>query len=249
MIDHAKSLSLANFDLHFLKQVPGVIGIDEAGRGPLAGPVCAAAVYLGQTFFKSNWFGEYAPEVNDSKQLKEATRERLFNAIEDHGRELIYTSCHMVSVQDIETLNIIGATRKAMAMCVKDLMAQSSCPFECVLETEDLPSLPGASQELLFKNSSRKSSARVLIDGKPLKPFPYAHTSSVKGDGKSLAIALASIVAKVTRDRYMRNQAKMYPEYGFTSNKGYGTPKHLTALKTIGPCKLHRMSFLTQIIS
>ncbi|MDA0349756.1 MAG: ribonuclease HII [Verrucomicrobia bacterium] len=241
-------MNLAEFDIQFLKEVPAIIGVDEAGRGPLAGPVCAAAVYVDRSFYESSWFREYAHEVNDSKQLKEGTRERLFDAIEEQTAGLMSTACHMVSVQDIETLNILGATRKAMALCVEELMAQSTCPFECVVEGGDLPSDSAARQELLFSNSSRKGSARVIVDGKSLKPFPYAHTSIVKGDGKSLAIALASIVAKVTRDRYMRNQAKMYPEYGFTSNKGYGTPKHLTALKTMGPCKLHRMSFLTQIL-
>jgi len=241
-------MNLAEFDLEFLKQVPAIIGVDEAGRGPLAGPVCAAAVYVDRSFYETDWFHEYAPEVNDSKQLKEATRERLFDAIQEQAAGLIYAACHMVSVQDIEILNILGATRKAMALCVEDLMAQSTCPLEGIFEGKDLPSESAARQELLVSNSFRKGTARVMVDGKPLKPFPYVHTSIVKGDGKSLAIALASIVAKVTRDRYMRKQAQMYPEYGFTSNKGYGTPKHLTALKTNGPCKLHRMSFLTQIL-
>ncbi len=231
--------TLADHDLRYLEEVPGIVGIDEAGRGPLAGPVSAAAVYLDKAFFESKWFFEYAPEINDSKQLRESSRERIFDAMAEAEDGLISSACCMLSVKEIERLNILGATRKAMATCVTSLIKAPSCHFESVYEGSDW---------LFSSPTAGGGVGRLLVDGKPLKPFQYAHTAIVKGDGKSLAIALASIVAKVTRDRYMRKQAKKYPEYGFDSHKGYGTAKHVAVLKEIGPCKLHRMSFLTQIL-
>lgn len=230
--------TFADHDLRYLEEVPAIIGIDEAGRGPLAGPVSAAAVHLDKTFFDSNWFFEYAKEVNDSKQLSEAARERIFDAIGKADAGLISSACCMLPVKEIEKLNILGATRRAMAICVAKLMKDPVCRFDSVYEGSDW----------LFRAVSNEGVGRILVDGKPLKPFRYSHTAIVKGDGKSMAIALASIIAKVTRDRYMRRQAKRYPEYGFESHKGYGTAKHVAVLKEIGPCKLHRMSFLSQIL-
>ena len=232
-------MELAAFDQRCLKGVPAIIGVDEAGRGPLAGPVCAAAVYLDRSYYDSDWFREFAEEVNDSKQLEEATRERLFEAIVQRGTNLIFWSCHLVPVEEIECLNILGATRKAMALCLDDLRKESNCRFTQAYEGEDW----------LFQSSKDPGIAHILVDGNPLKPFPYPHTAIVRGDAKSLAIALASIIAKVTRDRYMCEQAELYPEYGFVTNKGYGTPGHIAAIKESGPCKLHRLSFLSQILS
>jgi ribonuclease HII len=181
--------------------------------------------------------------------MKASAREKIFEVIQDKGGGLIHFACHMVSVKDIEKLNILGATRKAMALCVDELKSRSNCNFSQVDEGGDPPSLSTAGQSWLFPKADEPFVAQILVDGKPLKPFPHAHTAIVKGDGKSLAIAMASIIAKVTRDQYMLEQAKLYPDYGFDSNKGYGTPKHIAALKSLGPCKLHRMSFLTQILS
>ena len=162
---------------------------------------------------------------------------------------LIHFSSIMVDVDDIESLNILGATRKAMALCIDHLKKVALCPFLKADEENDPLPETAARQGWLFQKSGDRSIARILVDGKPLKPFPYAHTAIVKGDGKSLAIAMASIIAKVTRDRYMQQQAERYPEYGFTSNKGYGTKKHIEALKSHGPCKIHRPSFLNKIRS
>lgn len=230
--------TLADHDLRYLEDVPAIIGIDEAGRGPLAGPVSAAAVHLDKVFFDSKWFFEYGKEVNDSKQLRESTRERIFDAIGEADDGLISSACCMLPVKEIEKHNILGATRKAMATCVTKLMKDPLCRFDSVYEGSDW----------LFHATSKEEVGRILVDGKPLKPFRYVHTAIIKGDGKSMAIALASIIAKVTRDRYMRRQAKRYPQYGFESHKGYGTAKHVAILKDIGPCKLHRMSFLSQIL-
>jgi ribonuclease HII len=232
-------MPLASFDQQFLTSVPALVGVDEAGRGPLAGPVCAAAVYLQKGFYKSDWARRYAAEINDSKQLKQDTREKIFNAIPEAEEGLIQVACHMASVEEIEELNILGATRLAMTRCIEALLSRQSCSFDHVFEGEDWLLQHGRHQEM----------AQVLVDGRPLKPFPYTHTAIVKGDGKSLAIALASIVAKVTRDHYMVKQAEQYPEYGFTTNKGYGTAKHRAALLRLGPCTIHRPSFLTQILT
>jgi len=229
-------MSLAAFDLAYLKQVPAVVGIDEAGRGPLAGPVCAAAVYLDRAFYESDWFHKYADLVNDSKQLKESTREAIYSAIQSTSG--IHWACRMIMVEDIEALNILGATRKAMALCVRDLLEDSACPFEAIYEGEDW----------LLSQGDQDKMAQLLVDGKPLKPFAYSHTALVKGDAKSLAIALASVIAKVTRDQYMIEKSSVYPDYGFESNKGYGTAAHLRVLKDKGPCPIHRHSFLKNIL-
>ena len=235
---------LAEFDRQFLATAPAVIGLDEAGRGPLAGPVCAAGVYLEDAFYRTDWFVRYGQEIDDSKRLSEARRERIYAAVEKTGRDVLHFSCRMVSVEEIESLNILGATRKAMELCLEDLQSNASCPF---LSATDAPRSIEAGQGRLPGYSSCGGTARILVDGRPLKPFAYPHTAIVKGDGKSLAIALASIVAKVTRDRYMREQAKRYPEYGFSTNKGYGTAGHMAKLKELGPCRLHRKSFIRGI--
>ena len=232
-------MGLDEFDLHFLETVPALIGIDEAGRGPLAGPVSAAAVYVNRAFYDSSWHRQFASQINDSKQLKESDREAVFEAMSAIPEGLIHYTCCMVEVEEIECLNILGATRKAMALCLDQLRSNDACPFEIPFEEEDW----------LFQNPRNPSIAQVLVDGRPLKPFPYPHTAIIKGDGKSLAIALASIIAKVTRDRFMQEQAPVYPNYGFETNKGYGTSKHIAALKACGPCKIHRASFLGQILS
>lgn len=239
---------LASHDLAILETVSAVIGVDEAGRGPLAGPVSAAAVCLDRAFFASKWFYDFGSEINDSKQISESTREKIFEAILEAEEGLIYSASFMSSVEDIEELNILGATRKAMARCIRQLLTSKSCPVNELTEGEGLSSGSASRQGGLFQKKGGASVARVLIDGRPLKPFPFEHSAIVKGDGKSLAIALASIIAKVTRDRFMRQQANVYPDYGFSTNKGYGTARHIAALRACGPCKLHRMSFLSQIL-
>ena len=197
---------MKNFDNAFLdKNIKLIAGVDEAGRGPLAGPVVAAAVMFDdKTFIK---------EVNDSKQLKENVRERLFDEIREKAL------CYGVGIVDhleIDRINILNASLLAMKMAVNELAVK--------------PDL-------------------VLIDGNktfyssiPAKPI-------VKGDAKSFAIAAASIIAKVTRDRLMVEAAKEFPGYSWEKNKGYGTKEHVLAIKKIGYCSLHRRSFLGKIIS
>ncbi|WP_009962007.1 ribonuclease HII [Verrucomicrobium spinosum] len=177
-----------------------VAGVDEAGRGPLAGPVSVAAVILPDDFTHA--------ELHDSKQLTELRRERIYDEL--MGRADVLW-CHvMVEVDEIDRINILQATRMGMRRAVQGLSM-----------------LPHA----------------VLIDGTPVPDFPVPHRALVKGDALSLSIAAASVIAKVARDRLMRQAALDYPVYGFDQHKGYGTPEHLEALRRHGPCPLHRRSF------
>lgn len=177
-----------------------VAGVDEAGRGPLAGPVSVAAVVLPEGFVHA--------ELNDSKQLTEPRRERIYEELMAWaGVEW----CHvLVSVEEIDQVNILQATRLGMKRAVAGLVTR-----------------PHA----------------VLIDGTAVPDFPVAQKALVKGDSLSLSIAAASVIAKVARDRLMRQAALDYPHYGFDQHKGYGTREHLAALRRHGPCPLHRRTF------
>jgi ribonuclease HII len=174
-------------------------GLDEAGRGPLAGPVVAAIVILPRRFV--------LPGLNDSKQVTEAGRERLYHAI---VKQAVATGVGLATEREIETLNILQATRQAMCRAVGALTVS---PDFLLLDAVSLPSL------------------RV-----PQRPI-------IKGDGFSVSIAAASILAKVTRDRLMREYHRRYPQYNFGSHKGYGTPEHLRLLTRYGPCTAHRQTF------
>ena len=174
-------------------------GVDEAGRGPLAGPVVAAAVVFPQH--------TRIPAVNDSKQLTENQRIELRQAIlEVPG---VQYGIAVVAVEMIDKINILQASRMAMRQAVSRL------------------------ENLDF----------LLIDGLPVPDMPVPCEAIVKGDAKSASIAAASILAKVFRDELMVELAGQYPQYGFEHHKGYGTEKHLAALKTYGVCAVHRRSF------
>ena len=177
-----------------------IAGIDEAGRGPLAGPVAAAAVILPPHF--------ELPGLNDSKKLSAAKREALFEIITRHPD--IHWSVATASVEEIDTLNILRATHLAMRRA-----AQALAP----------------------------PPAHCLIDGLPVRDFPIPHTAIVKGDSLSLSIAAASILAKVSRDRILRDIDREFPHYGFAQHQGYGTAQHMEALRVHGPCRHHRRSF------
>ena len=180
-------------------------GVDEAGRGPLAGPVYAAAVILRPDVVIDG--------VNDSKKLTEKRREALFDEICAAAQAYGIASA---SVEEIESLNILQATFLAMRRAVEAL---------------------GVRPEL------------VLVDGNQTPPGLNAPVKTVvKGDALSASIAAASILAKVSRDRYMRELDARYPAYGFAGHKGYGTAAHCAALREVGPCPEHRMSFLGKIL-
>jgi ribonuclease HII len=177
-----------------------VAGVDEAGRGPLAGPVSAAAVILPR--------GYVLDGLDDSKKLTAAKRERLYDALIESERVL--WSVALVEAAEIDSLNILRATHLAMRTA---LLGLSQAPDHC------------------------------LIDGLPIRDCPFPHDGIVKGDGISLSIAAASVIAKVTRDRVMNGLDVEFPEYGFARHQGYGTKEHLEALRVHGPCLHHRRSF------
>ncbi|WP_407724313.1 ribonuclease HII [Ruminococcus sp. JL13D9] len=187
------------------KGYKAVCGVDEAGRGPLAGPVCAAAVILPENTIIEG--------VNDSKKLSEKKREALFDVIKEQA--LSY-SIAFASVEEIEEMNILNATMLAMKRAVEELDVKADY---------------------------------AMIDGNRLPNLDIDSEFIIKGDAKSMSIACASILAKVSRDRLLYKYAEEFPEYSFDKHKGYGTKVHVEALKKYGPCKYHRLSFLTKILN
>lgn len=178
-------------------------GVDEAGRGPLAGPVCAAAVILPR--------GLEIPGLNDSKKLSEKKREALYDVIISSA---VAYGIAFAEVEEIERLNILRATFLAMNRAIAQLSAKP---------------------------------ALALIDGNRNSGIEMPSRCIVKGDSRCADIAAASILAKVTRDRYMIKMAEVYPQYGFERHKGYGTRQHYAALREHGASPIHRMSFLRKM--
>jgi len=182
-----------------------ICGVDEVGRGPLAGPVCAGAVILPMD--------EEILYLNDSKQLSEKKREELYDIIMEKA---IAAEVAFSDAKRIDEINILQADYEAMTMAVNNLKVK---PNVLLLDAVHVPALE-----------------------------EYKQVSIIKGDAKSASIAAASIIAKVTRDRYMKEMDKKYPEYGFASNKGYGSAAHIEALKKYGPCELHRRTFIGHFV-
>src|ERR671931_1246845 len=180
--------------------VARIAGIDEAGRGALAGPVVAAAVILPEKFRHRR--------LNDSKQLAPELREEIYLDLVSHP-EVRWTVGIIDSIE-IDRINILRASHRAMRLAITALM--------------DAPD-------------------HVLIDGLPVIPFPFPQTAIIDGDCISLSIAAASVIAKVTRDRMMRDFCAQFPQYSFSQHKGYGTELHLLKLHEFGPCPIHRRSF------
>ena len=180
-----------------------ICGVDEAGRGPLAGPVCAAAVILPRDL--------EIPGLNDSKKLSEKKREELFELIKDKA---ISYGIAFATVEEIEEVNILNATFLAMNRAIAQLQPQ--------------PQL-------------------ALIDGNRTKGIEMESRSVVKGDSRCADIAAASVLAKVSRDRYMLTMAEKFPQYHFEKHKGYGTKLHYEALREYGPSEIHRPSFLKKM--
>jgi Ribonuclease HII len=228
--------ALQQFDFDRLQSSDYLIGVDEAGRGALAGPVVAGACVLSRELFESKAAVALSAAINDSKQLKAADRERQLEVLEDlKGQGLLDFEVAAGSVEEIADLNILGATRLAMRRALEGLVARAS--------SWDLPLLASAGP--LFESVG---GVKIIVDGRPLKPFPYTHEGIVKGDGRSLSIAMASIAAKVTRDRAMVELAKQYPHYAFEKHKGYGTGVHRAALLAHGPSVVHRELFLRKVL-
>lgn len=185
------------------KGYKSVCGVDEAGRGPLAGPVCAAAVILPESVIIDG--------VNDSKKLSEKKRESLFDVIREQA--LSYSIAY-ATVDEIEEINILNATMLAMRRAIDGLGIKADY---------------------------------AMIDGNKIPPLDIDAECIVKGDAKSMSIACASILAKVSRDRLLYKYAEEYPMYGFDKHKGYGTKVHREAILKYGPCPYHRKSFLKKL--
>ncbi len=188
---HETNARKAGFDL--------IAGVDEVGRGPLAGPVAAAAVILPE--------GSILPGIKDSKQMTEKAREEAFSVI---LHKALAVSVGVVSHHFVDEFNVLEASLEAMKRAVMSL---------------------------------RPAAAYLLVDGIQPVTVPIPQKCLKKGDQRSMSISAASVMAKVYRDRIMRSYDERFPEYGFRSNKGYGTQKHLAALRRYGPCPIHRLTF------
>ncbi len=197
LIEKFNEMNRMEDDLHG-QGVKNIAGIDEAGRGPLAGPVVAACVILNPTVV--------LPGINDSKQLSAAKRNEYYDQIK---KTAVSIGIGIVSAHEIDEINIYRAAKKAMLLAVGQMSVR-----------------PG----------------HLLIDAMEL-PVDLDQTSLIKGDARSNSIAAASIIAKVTRDRIMDGLDEVYPGYGFSGHKGYGTRQHLQAIGKLGPCPEHRLTF------
>ena len=182
-----------------------ICGVDEAGRGPLAGPVCAAAVILPE--------GAVIAGLDDSKKLTEKKREKLYDIVKETA---VAYSVAYGTLEEIETVNILEATYIAMNRAIEGMSVKPDF---------------------------------ALIDGNRVpRGIKIPCETIVKGDSKSMSVAAASVLAKVTRDRLMLEYDKKYPEYNFKKHKGYGTKEHTELIKQYGPCEIHRLSFLKNIL-
>lgn len=189
------------------KGLTRVAGVDEAGCGPLAGPVVAAAVIFPPSWQETGLPGAFRG-LNDSKQLKEDEREKFFDRIQSHPK--IQSAIAIVDVETIDRINIRQAAWRGMDQALGKLQPRAE---------------------------------HVLVDGLRIRWLTYPQTPLVQGDARSYSIAAASVLAKVTRDRLMRELDKQFPGYGFAGHKGYFTAEHSAALKKLGPCPIHRRSF------
>ena len=181
-----------------------ILGVDEAGRGPMAGPLVVGGVIFPEDF--------YDERINDSKKLSAKKREELFDIIKE---EAVSVGIGMASPERIDEINILQATYEAMRQAIANLSIKP---------------------ELLLNDA-------VMIPGVDIKQVPI-----IKGDAKSISIGAASIMAKVYRDHMMEEYDKVFPGYDFASNKGYGSKEHIEALHRLGPCPIHRCSFLKNIL-
>ncbi|MBP6507786.1 MAG: ribonuclease HII [Opitutaceae bacterium] len=238
----ARRRQLRGFDLKQIEGVASLIGVDEAGRGALAGPVVAGAVLVTREFLESRWAVANAGRINDSKQLTAAERAALWFDFETlAGQGQIHAQFGSADVDEIAQFNILGATKLAMRRALEGIYPPGA--FEQQTEP-DLFSSPE-----VVANFQPRVSARILVDGLPLRHFPYPHTGIVNGDARSLCIAMASIIAKVTRDRLMGELDGVLPGYGFAQHKGYGTEEHREALLRLGRTAQHRDVFLRKLFA
>lgn len=238
-----KSKRLRAFDRKYFKVCRGLIGIDEAGRGALAGPVIASAVAARPEFYDSEWCRRNASRINDSKLLSKDEREDLYEKLrwlESEGR--IWIGVGWGSIKEIETLNILGATQVAMRRAAEEVFVKAD-----VLPHEPDPLFVSEDEAVYQKDTL--TNWKILVDGKPVKALGYPHEALVKGDSRSLCIAMASIIAKVTRDRLMMALDCEFPHYDLASSKGYGTKAHREAILRDGATPIHRELFLRKLMA
>ena len=199
----------------YLQGITSIAGIDEAGRGPLAGPVVVACVIMPQDSMIEG--------VNDSKKVSEKKREKLYDVILE---ESIAFGVGIISQAEIDRINILNATKEGLTIAIKE-MEKNLQERKRTIQKPDI----------------------ILVDAlTKIDTDHIPYKSIIKGDAKSYSIAAASIIAKVTRDRIMRQWDEVYPMYGFAKNKGYGTAAHIQAIKEYGLCPLHRRSFVKNIV-
>lgn len=203
-------------ELYSQKNLKAIAGIDEAGRGPLAGPVVVACALMPRNSMIEG--------VNDSKKISEKKRERIYEEITS---EAISFGIGIINQTEIDELNILQATKKGLTEAIKDMEQK----------LKDNPELKIEKPDAILVDALTK----IDTDGIPYK-------SIIHGDAISYSIACASIIAKVTRDRIMRQWDEIYPQYGFGKHKGYGTAAHIAAIKEYGPCPLHRASFIKNFV-
>jgi ribonuclease HII len=240
---HMKRRQLRGFDLKQIQDVSQLIGVDEVGRGAFAGPVVAAAVVVTREFLECRWAMARAGRVNDSKVLTAEQREELWTEFQKLMADgLIRATVGASTVAEIEERNILGATKLAMRRALEGLYPPEA--FEVQRKEPDLFS--SVEERTAFHPVV---SARVIIDGLTLRGFPYPHTAFINGDARSLCIAMASILAKVHRDRLMTEMEHQFPGYGFAQHKGYGTPEHREAVLRLGRCAEHRSMFLRKLLA
>ena len=197
------------------KGITSIAGIDEAGRGPLAGPVVVACAVMPKDSMIEG--------VNDSKKVSEKKRERLYEEIIE---EAIGYGVGIISQEEIDRINILNATKEGLTTAIKEM-----------------------EKDLQVKKREIKKPEIILVDAlTKIDTDHIPYRSIIKGDAKSYSIAAASIIAKVTRDRIMRQWDEVYPMYGFAKHKGYGTAAHIAAIKEYGLCPLHRRSFVKNLI-
>ena len=213
-LERLKEIKKIESDL-YRKGVNNIAGIDEAGRGPLAGPVVVACVIMPKNSMIEG--------VNDSKKVSEKKREKLYEEIIN---EAIAYGVGIISQEEIDRINIINATKEGLTMAIKEM-----------------------EKDLKEKERNFEKPEIILVDAlTKIDTDGISYRSIIKGDAKSYSIAAASIIAKVTRDRIMRQWDEVYPMYGFEKHKGYGTAKHIAAIKEYGVCPLHRRSFVKNIV-
>lgn len=199
----------------YSKGINSIAGIDEAGRGPLAGPVVVACVIMPKDSMIEG--------VNDSKKISEKKREMLYDQITE---EAIAYGIGIIDQNTIDEINILNATKEGLTVCIKEM-----------------------EKDLKVKGRDFEKPEIILVDAlTKIDTDGISYRSIIQGDAKSYSIAAASIIAKVTRDRIMRQWDEVYPQYGFIKHKGYGTAAHIAAIKEYGPCPLHRKTFIKNFI-